>query len=175
MSYEKNIPTEQDKKKKITRVSCKNGDQGWTQGFGTQKTERQMEPVCLNFSFTKEMHVKKRWEFSQLRRNGQKFYGRFLCFQYTPLTASEPKLGLTVSKKYGGAVQRNLFKRKNKELFRTLHLQFLQTVSINILPLIHSKNATYSDLKKDWEKIITHLNKGMNDKNKAQPLAAQSL
>jgi len=175
MSYEKNIPTEQDKEKKITRLPCKNGDEGWTQSLSPQKTKRKMAAHSVKFFFTQSMHVKKRWEFGQIRRNGQKFYGRFLCFQYAPLSAETSKLGLTVSKKHGNAPQRNLFKRKNRELFRTLRLHFPQTISINILPLIHSENASFEDFKEDWDRFLKHLNKGTDDENKAQSRTAKSM
>ncbi|MCH9620922.1 MAG: Ribonuclease P protein component [Chlamydiia bacterium] len=176
MSYEKNIPTEQDKKKKITRLPRKNGDQRWTQSLSPQKTKRQMAAHCLSFSFTKSMHVRKKWEFNQIRRRGIKYYGRFICFQYTPLDSTFSKLGLTVSRKYGNAAQRNFLKRRSRELFRRLQSNFPQNINLNILPLVHTKNASFEQLEDDWNNFITHLNKGIiNGKNTAQPLSTQSL
>ena len=160
MNYEKNIPTEQDKKKKITRLPCKNGDQRRTQSIGTQKTERSLVSDSIGFSYKKEMHVRKKWEFNQIRHKGQKYYGRFICFQYMLDAIGPSKLGLTVSRKYGNAIKRNFFKRRMKEFFRCLNKDFSSSIKLNILPLVHTKNASFEDLKNDWESFVAYLNKG---------------
>lgn len=163
MNYEKNIPTEQDQKKAFPRVPSKNGNQGWSQSSSQKKTEGSSPVNCITFSFKKSMHVRKKWEFNKIRKSGTKFYGKHACFQYTIDTTKYSKLGLTVSKKYGNAVKRNLFKRRMRELFRHKCIDFPNSISVNILPLRGSNTATFANLEDDWNNFLTYLNKSNTD------------
>lgn len=163
MNYEKNLSTEQDQEKTFSRFPCENGDKRWTQGPSPQKTERQMATHCIDFSFKKSMHVRKRWEFAKIRRLGHKFYGKHICFQFTVDTTGPSKLGLTVSRKYGSAIERNLFKRRMREFFRLQNSSFPENINLNILPLLHTKKASFDQLKEDWGAFIAYLNKGSDE------------
>ena len=154
MNYEKNISTEQDKKKEISWIPCKDGNTGRQTCYSKKKTERTSPVNSVSFSFKKEMHVRKKWEFRKIRSFGSKYYGKFVCFQYVIDSKSPSKLGLTVSKKYGNAIQRNFFKRRMRELFRVLYPKFANSINVNILPLNAGKEASYLDLQADWENFI---------------------
>ncbi|MCH9617809.1 MAG: Ribonuclease P protein component [Chlamydiia bacterium] len=175
MNYEKNIPTKQDQKKALTRIPCQNGDQGWTSCPCPQKTERQTPINGVKLPFLKGMHVRKKWEFGKIRRVGKKYYGKHICFQYIFEPGNLPKIGLTVSKKYGGAVQRNLFKRRIKEIFRTSVPTFPLPVTINILPLRTGKTASFEQLEADWANFIIYLKKGLEDEKQVECTTTQSL
>lgn len=163
MNYEKNIPAKQDQKKALTRIPCKNGNQRRTPCNCSQKTERQTPVNGIKHPFIKGMHVRKKWEFGKIRRLGKKYYGKHICFQYIFETGDIPKIGLTVSKKYGRAVERNFFKRRVREIFRVVVPDFPAQASINILPLRTGKNATFEELKTDWNNFILYLKGGLED------------
>ena len=159
MHYEKNIPTEQDKKKEITRIPCKDGDKRWPQSPSKKKTEGTLGSNRIIFSQKREMHIKKRSEFLELKHNGSKYYGKYICFQYSPKVSSGSKIGLTVSKKYGNAVKRNLFKRRMKEIFRQINTVYKIKIKVNILPLRFACTASFDELKNDWINFYAQLNK----------------
>lgn len=68
---------------------------------------------------------------------------------------STTKLGLTVSRRYGKAHERNRFKRMAREAFR-LSRDFLpQGLVVNLRPLARSKTAKMQDLQTDLMKIFS--------------------
>jgi ribonuclease P protein component len=175
MNYEKNIPAKQDQKKALTRIPRENVDQRRTPRPSPKKTERQTPVNGVKLPFLKGMHVRKKWEFGKIRRIGKKYYGKHICFQYIFEPQNPPKIGLTVSKKYGGAIKRNFFKRRMKEIFRTLVPSFPTPTTINILPLRTGKTASFEQLMTDWENFIIYLKKGLEDEKQAECTATRSL
>ena len=72
----------------------------------------------MDFSFTKEDRILKRNEFIQLSKFGRKLHqGSFIAI-YVPGRFGRSRLGITVTKKVGGAVTRNRIKRLVREYFR---------------------------------------------------------
>jgi len=105
------------------------------------------------------MHVRKKWEFGKIRRDGIKHYGKYVCFQYTKELSLLSKIGLTVSRKYGNAVERNFFKRRMRELFRSNRPDLPFSIQVNILPLQSGKLASFDELLKDWVNFMDYLTK----------------
>jgi ribonuclease P protein component len=67
--------------------------------------------------FPKAARIRRRREFLSLGRNGEK--RRTASFVVvSQATGMAPRLGITVSRKVGGAVTRNLLKRRIREAFR---------------------------------------------------------
>jgi ribonuclease P protein component len=67
-------------------------------------------------SFPKAARVRRRREFLSFGRTGEK--RRTECFVFLTAPASRPRLGITVSRKVGGAVVRNRLKRRIREIYR---------------------------------------------------------
>lgn len=84
-----------------------------------QSRERESKPSATKeFSFKKEERLLKRVQFLNVTEGGKKLHtGSFIVFT-KPNTVGFPRLGLTVSKKVGGAVIRNRIKRIVREFFR---------------------------------------------------------
>ncbi|MBW2337046.1 MAG: ribonuclease P protein component [Deltaproteobacteria bacterium] len=77
-----------------------------------------MEACPLRFTFTKADRILKRPEFIALSKSGRRvqnteFIAYFLHAQY-----NRSRLGVTVTKKVGQAVERNRIKRLVREFFR---------------------------------------------------------
>ena len=67
--------------------------------------------------FPKAARIRRRREFLSFGRSGEK--RRTASFVFVlERTNAEPRLGITVSRKVGGAVTRNLLKRRIREVFR---------------------------------------------------------
>ncbi len=63
----------------------------------------------------KELSLKSNASFSYIRRKGKRYNSPYLSLICVP--AGSLKLGVAVSKKIGHAVERNLIKRRIKEIF----------------------------------------------------------
>ena len=72
-----------------------------------------------------------------------------LSFKYT--MGSNPGLGLIVSKKYGNAVQRNLFKRRCRSVFKTMFLNNNTNVSLIVRP--KKPNINNKSINKSFSSI----------------------
>lgn len=64
------------------------------------------------------------------------------------------KLGITVSRRYGIAVQRNRFKRLVREAFRLCRSQLQLGFDLNIKPRSVAHNAKLSDIQSELLKFL---------------------
>src|SRR5689334_13701887 len=72
----------------------------------------------MNHSFRKTNRLLKATEFTSVMESGMKAVQPALVVFARKSSGSPPKLGLVVSKKVGGAVERNKVKRRLRECFR---------------------------------------------------------
>jgi ribonuclease P protein component len=87
----------------------------------------------LRFSFTKADRILKRHEFIALAKTGRRIQNEYFIAVFSPGRHDRSRLGITVTKKVGGAVKRNKIKRLVREFFR-LNRQFLSGAwDINII------------------------------------------
>ncbi len=79
---------------------------------------------------SKRSRLSRSSDFQRIYRQGSSTASRFLVLYYfkRPVTAGEesPRLGLSVSKKLGGAVVRNRIKRLLREAFRATQEQLVE-------------------------------------------------
>ncbi|HWV39337.1 MAG TPA: ribonuclease P protein component [Vulgatibacter sp.] len=69
-------------------------------------------------AFPKSRRLLKRHEFLRARARGRKVHTAHLIGLALPSATGERRLGVTVSAKVGNAVERNLVKRRLREIFR---------------------------------------------------------
>ena len=74
-------------------------------------------PLC--FSFTKADRILKRSEFIALSKFGQRVQSTYFIAYISPSQCDQTRLGVTVTKKVGQAVERNRIKRLVREFFRS--------------------------------------------------------
>ncbi len=72
----------------------------------------------MRFRFGKEDRILKRSEFLALDGRGRRFVAEWFVVIVAPSAASRSRLGVTVSRRVGRAVQRNRIKRVVREFFR---------------------------------------------------------
>jgi len=75
----------------------------------------------LRLTFRAHERLRRPADFARARRQGSKRVGRHLvvwCFRRAETPPRATRLGLVVGRRHGGAVQRNLFKRRLRETFR---------------------------------------------------------
>ena len=78
----------------------------------------KMEACPLCFSFTKADRILKRGEYTALSKSGKRVQTAEFIAYFIPARYDRSRLGVTVTKKVGQAVERNRIKRMVREFFR---------------------------------------------------------
>lgn len=98
--------------------------------------------------------LKRRAEFQKVYRQGVRFVGKSALITYLETDDQKPRLGLTVTKKYGNAVRRNRFRRLAKEAFR---LTPMPPFDYNISPRGPCRPLKCQDLIADLKRLAHDL------------------
>lgn len=73
----------------------------------------------MSHVFPDARRIRRRSEFLRVYDRGTKVHGRFMTLFAYPNHLDYSRLGVSATRKIGGAVQRNRAKRRMRELFRT--------------------------------------------------------
>jgi ribonuclease P protein component len=164
MLNETHIPRQQDLPQKKTRFSRKDENSRWTQSDQTPPPSWTQDASTLttqiSFCFSKKNKMRKRCEFLRVQRQGQRLIGRMIGIERASSTSPETRLGLTASKKFGNAVERNRFKRLVREAFRTIRSDLPNGLDLNVFPRSLAKKATLAELSTEFIAIVNqHVSK----------------
>ncbi len=106
------------------------------------------------YSFPKIRHLRKSNDFQRVRQEGQKKHSSNFIIIVLPRSNSLTRLGLTVSRKVGGAVQRNRIKRLIREFFRRNINKLPIGVDISVIAKIGASNINYSQIGEELKFLI---------------------
>lgn len=84
--------------------------------------------------FPKSARLLTSSQYKFMQRNSSRLFGEFIAVDVRQGRSTPAKLGITVSKKFGKAHDRNRFKRVVREAFRELHPRLPQDLEINVTP-----------------------------------------
>lgn len=125
-----------------------------------QKTpNNSINPSRKGLSLPKSLRILSRRHFQKLSIEGARLPGKVLFLQYFQ-TKTPTRLGITVSKKYGKAHDRNYFKRLVRETFREIYDEIPEGTHLNILPRFPRKIISKELVVSDFRSFITSLRKG---------------
>ena len=127
----------------------------------TQKT------CCVTLNFSKLKRLLVRREFRDVYQNGKKYVGHRLTFFYLFDEHKPPRLGITITKKWGKAHDRNRFKRVVREGFRLFYPSLKSGILLNVHP-----RGGYKDLTA--EEVATELKQLSISFGQTQPKSAKS-
>lgn len=135
-------------------ISQENEDcQGKIDNQQPKKTGKKTPYNRVGLSFPKALRILSRAQFQKNLREGRRFTGKTVSLFYHE-GISHSKLGITVSKKYGKAHDRNRFKRVVREAFREVYAQVPQKICINILPRLPKTKITKQDVLADLQALF---------------------
>lgn len=97
--------------------------------------------------FTKKSRLRKPGDYQHLARIGRRFGGKSVSLTTAPSENNWPRLGITVTRKFGPAPVRNRFKRLCREAFRTLAPTLSQ--DFHITPKKEAPLPTLASIQED--------------------------
>lgn len=88
-------------------------------------------------------------EFSRVRAQGASFPAKFVVINVLKLGEGAPwRCGIITSRKVGGAVERNLVRRRLREIIRAANLR--EGLWIVIIARWRAADASFIELREDW-------------------------
>ena len=106
-------------------------------------------------SFPKERRLRRRPEYTAVYDSGRKAQGRYATVFALPGERPGTRLGVTVTRRVGGSVERNRARRRVREIFRRLRLPQgapgLQIV-VNVHP--RAVKAPFAELAAELSRLL---------------------
>lgn len=88
----------------------------------------------MKLTFSRFQRLLHRRDFRAVYQEGKRFVGKRVIFFYLSDMSSFPRLGITITKKWGKAHDRNRFKRVAREAFRKVYPTLPKGLIINVHP-----------------------------------------
>lgn len=157
MTDEKNVSAEQQKEKEDSRVPC--ADEVRRRSPGSQAPSRQGPQATGGLtgsrprSFPPDVRLRKRREFLGVYGQGHRFAGSLLVLFVVPTSRGYARLGVTATRKIGGAVVRNRVRRKVRELFRACRTR-LPSWDLVVNVRGRAVGTPYKALQREFHRLI---------------------
>ncbi len=113
-----------------------------------------MELVSSRLKLHSKERLRKRGEFLDAYEIWTKVQGAHLVFYVAPNNLSHHRLGVTVSRKIGGAVVRNLLKRRLREIFRTNKGAIFPRCNVVVNAKRSAAQIPYEELREDFLRAV---------------------
>ncbi len=139
------------------RLSQENEDCQRASNHQSTSPDRPQAALRLRNRFPKIVRLRTRQEFKRVQREGKRIQCAFLVFQIASENFTYPRLGITVSKQFGSAVSRNLFKRRIRETFRLIKHRFPPGLKIHVSPRHGSGQPTLKQVEAEFILLLDSL------------------
>lgn len=107
-------------------------------------------------TYPKAARLLRRPEFTRLSAGRPGFTGPAFLVVWQPNQLGYPRLGVTASRKVGGAVVRNRIKRQVREYFR-LHRHLLSPVDLNVIVRSRAASLGSSALRAELQRAFSQI------------------
>jgi ribonuclease P protein component len=155
--HEKNIPTKQNQTSKSMRIPKENENSQRKSCHQQKKKNRQKKTYHrVGLRFPKALRILSRNHFQRMHRDGKRLSGSLIYLQYQEGMGLS-RLGITVSKKYGKAHDRNRFKRVVREVFREFYDKIPKGLIVHILPRIPLTPLNKHSLAEDFQSLLQQI------------------
>ena len=102
----------------------------------------------------KKYRLRKNYQFNFVYKNGKAVSNEFCTVVFCKNKASVPRVGYSVSKKFGKAVKRNRAKRRMKEAVGSFFVKMNASCNYIFLPKPPCLDANFAVLKLSMEKLL---------------------
>jgi ribonuclease P protein component len=104
--------------------------------------------VSVAQSLSRDEHIRKRRDFQQVYQQGARMQGRYMTLFFLSTERPVARLGVSATRKFGGAVQRNRAKRLIREVFR--RHKPASGMDLVIIPRANLADAPFASLEADY-------------------------
>ena len=114
----------------------------------------------MSQSFGRNVRLRSRAEFVAVQERGRRVASRHMTLLALPNTHGVDRLGVVASRRLGGAVLRNLAKRRVREMFRVCHPdqgQAAHYFDIVVIPKREVTSRVFSELQSEFDAALRKL------------------
>lgn len=108
----------------------------------------------MTASFPKTIRLRKRHQYQSMMSMTQRHVGQWLMVDARTNKLEYGRLGITVTRKYGKAHDRNRFKRLVREAYRHCQHQLISGHDFNIRPRSAAKGAQMKDVLHEILRLV---------------------
>ena len=102
--------------------------------------------------FPKSTRLTRAGEFSKLKREGASFHGKlFVLSVLKSAPDSATRVGFITSRRVGGAVERNLVRRRLREIVRASLGEMCEGVWLVLIARQAAARASFQALREEWQ------------------------
>ena len=108
----------------------------------------------MSYCFPKQSRLRKRYQFQRISNNNRRAVGKWIIVESFPNNTETSRLGITVTKRFGKAHDRNRFKRIVREAFRRHQKDLPAGLDLIVKPRTYAKEATSSNIQTDLTELL---------------------
>jgi ribonuclease P protein component len=153
-------PDEHDRRARGPQTASRQGPQTSDRRDSTQ-TGAPLNSQGRPFSFPKSARLLARKEFLLLQNHGKRRHCPHFVLLLSPAKDGRSRLGITVTRRFGNAVQRNKMKRLLREFFRVHKEKIVPAQDILIIPRAGSHKLTLDQITKEIGKALSLAENGV--------------
>ncbi len=125
--------------------------------------------MTLKLKFSRFQRLLTRREYREIYNCGHKYLGNKILIFYRLARSSNPRLGITITKKWGKAHDRNRFKRVVREGYRTEYLKLPPNMELNVHPREEYRELLPEEVERELRILINICDK---ENSKSQSAAS---
>jgi ribonuclease P protein component len=159
---EAHVPAQSSPPQAYTRLSCSYEDEQRAPGSQTPPRQRAQAAVGvvriagLSDRFRPQERIRRRADYLRIQKSGARMHGRFVTIIATPNGQESTRLGITASRRLGGAAVRNRAKRLIREMFRR-NKPDRPGLDLVVIPKPDLLDASFDALEQDFRAILQRL------------------
>ena len=162
------VPTEQSQTEAHTRIHGANGNPGRPRRAqtqtrqGAQTADRQYRPQAAGLGgqrLPRSLRIRRRYEYLALQRVARRVTTPNFVVLFQPRTEAPSRLGITVTRRVGNAVERNYVKRRVREWFRRHRLRLGPSATdMVVIARAGAPQLSYAQIASQLEKLFSKAN-----------------
>lgn len=106
------------------------------------------------YCFPKSVRLRKRRQYQRMAYHAKRYVGCLVVIDTRTNSNSITRLGITVSRRYGKAHDRNRFKRIVKEAFRLCRHQLIPGLDLNIKPRSMAHHVNMQSIRDEIVRLL---------------------
>lgn len=102
----------------------------------------------------KNLRLRKNRDYNLVYKKGKKFYNRYFILIIKKKGKQNTRVGFSITKKYGNAVERNRMKRQLREIIRKQAHSLKKGIDMVVIPKKNTKELSFSQLNESLRAVL---------------------